>query len=84
MQVTESVFQLDSAKRSHIFLIKAEQAFLIDTGLPGLTGQILSELRGLGVSPCDNHAILLTHHDVDHIGKQSNCRTRPAQSFGQR
>ena len=68
MQVTESVFQLDAAKRSHIFLIKAEQAFLIDTGMPGTAGQILSELRSLGVSPGDIRAILLTHHDVDHIG----------------
>lgn len=68
MQVTESVFQLDTAKRSHVFLIKTKQAFLIDTGMPGLTGQILSELKSFGVSPSDIRAILLTHHDVDHIG----------------
>jgi glyoxylase-like metal-dependent hydrolase (beta-lactamase superfamily II) len=68
MQVTESVFQLDAAKRSHVFLIKTEQVFLIDTGMPGLTGQILSELKSLGVSSGDIRAILLTHHDVDHIG----------------
>jgi len=68
VQVTENVFQLDAAKRSHVFLIETEHAFLIDTGMPALAGQILSELRSLEVSPGDIRAILLTHHDVDHIG----------------
>lgn len=68
MKITENVFQLDATKRSHVFLIKADQSFLIDTGMPGHAGQILSELRKLGVSPSNIRAILLTHHDVDHIG----------------
>lgn len=67
-KITENVFQLDATKRSHVFLIKADQSFLIDMGMPGHAGQILSELRKLGVSPSNIRAILLTHHDVDHIG----------------
>ena len=68
VRITENVFQLNAAKRSHVFLIRADQSFLIDTGLPGHAGQILSELRTLGVSPHDVHAILLTHHDIDLFG----------------
>jgi len=68
VKITENVFQLEAAKFSHVFLVQADQAFLIDTGMPGLTGKILTELQSLGVSPGDISAILLTHHDVDHIG----------------
>ena len=45
-----------------------DKFFLIDTGMPGLTDKILTEIQCLGVSQSDIHAILLTHHDVDHIG----------------
>lgn len=41
---------------------------MIDTGMPGHAGQILSELRKRRVSPSNIRANLLTHHDVDHIG----------------
>lgn len=68
MKITDAVFQLDAAKRSHVFLIKASETFLIDTGMPGLSRRILSEILRLGTNPCDIRAILLTHHDVDHIG----------------
>lgn len=68
MKITDSVFQLDATKRSHAFLVRGKENFLIDTGMPGLSGQILSEIRQLGVDPADIRAILLTHHDVDHIG----------------
>lgn len=50
------------------------EVFLIDTGMPGHAEQILSELRGLGISPCDIRAIFLTHHDVDHIGNAEYLR----------
>ncbi len=68
MKIIENVYMLDSAKGSHVFLIKAEQNILIDTGLPGQSGRILSELRSLGAVPESIKTILLTHHDVDHTG----------------
>ena len=68
LKITDSVFQLDATKRSHAFLVKADEIFLIDTGMPDLSRRILSEIRRLGTDPCDIRAILLTHHDVDHIG----------------
>lgn len=68
MKITEDVFQLDTTKRSHVFLVRMRETFLIDTGMPGLSGPILEEISSLGVAPGDIRAILLTHHDVDHIG----------------
>jgi glyoxylase-like metal-dependent hydrolase (beta-lactamase superfamily II) len=66
MKIIENVYMLDSAMGSHVFLLKAEDNMLIDTGLPGLSGRILTELRSLGALPESIKAILLTHHDVDH------------------
>jgi glyoxylase-like metal-dependent hydrolase (beta-lactamase superfamily II) len=68
MKVTENVYLLECTKRSHVYLITAEDNILIDTGMPGLGEKILEELRGLGVAPNSIRTILLTHHDVDHVG----------------
>ncbi|MEA4804592.1 MBL fold metallo-hydrolase [Acetobacterium wieringae] len=68
MEITKNVFQLDSVKGSHVFLIKADENILIDTGMPGASKQILAEINDLGVAAKDLQKILLTHHDIDHIG----------------
>jgi len=68
MQITNNVYQLECAKHCHVYLIKADEMILIDTGLPGLSNKILSELKEMGILPKDVNKILLTHHDVDHIG----------------
>lgn len=68
MKITENVHLLESTKRSHVYLIEGEDNMLIDTGMPGLAEQILGELQGLGAAPNTIQTILLTHHDVDHIG----------------
>lgn len=41
---------------------------LIDTGLPGTVGKLLSALRRLGIEPAALQRILITHGDLDHIG----------------
>lgn len=68
LKISENVFQLEATKRSHVFFVRTEEAFLIDTGMPGLSEKILEEIRSLGADPGDIRMILLTHHDVDHIG----------------
>ena len=68
IKITETVFQLEATKRSHSYLVHTDKFFLIDTGLPGLADKILAEIQCLGVTSRDIQAILLTHHDVDHIG----------------
>ena len=66
MTITEGVTMLQSSAGSHVFLIQADDNVLIDTGNPGEFNAIWAELRSLGVDSIDH--ILLTHHDVDHIG----------------
>ena len=66
MTITEGVTMLQSSAGSHIFLAQADKNVLIDTGNPGQFDAIWAELRSLGVDSMAH--ILLTHHDVDHIG----------------
>lgn len=68
MKITEKVTMLDAAPQSHVFLICGEENILIDTGFPGQSAKILAELKSLGVKPESVKKILLTHHDIDHIG----------------
>lgn len=66
MTITEGVTMLQSSAGSHVFLVQADKNVLIDTGNPGQFDAIWAELRSLGVDSMAH--ILLTHHDVDHIG----------------
>lgn len=67
MKITENVHMLDSTFSSHVYLVFTPQPVLIDTGM-GFAGKGI--LRDLGAL-CkleDIRTILITHHDVDHIG----------------
>lgn len=68
MKITEDVYQLDCTRQSHVFLIRDEENILIDSGMPGRAKKILSELDSVGVNPKSIRHILLTHHDIDHVG----------------
>ncbi|GHF56597.1 glyoxylase-like metal-dependent hydrolase (beta-lactamase superfamily II) [Deinococcus metalli] len=41
---------------------------LVDTGLPGMAGVIDTQLREAGFSLDDVKQVIVTHHDLDHIG----------------
>jgi len=68
MEITKDVYQLECSNHGHVFLIKADECILIDTGMPGLSENILAEIESLDVPVQNIKKILLTHHDVDHIG----------------
>jgi len=69
MKLTDEVIMLDCTKGSHVYTVKgADGVTLIDTSMPGKGEAILSELAANGIKPGDVKRILLTHHDVDHIG----------------
>ncbi len=68
MEIQTGVFMLEASPHSHVFLIQGEENILIDTGMPGQGNKILQELAPLGIDPKSIRHILLTHHDVDHIG----------------
>ena len=68
MKITDSVYMLDCSKIGHVYLIKGEENIIIDTGLPELTKKIIKEINMLGVYEKSIKNILITHHDIDHIG----------------
>lgn len=45
-----------------------EENILVDTGRPGQGKGILNDLKAIGIKPDDIKHILITHHDVDHVG----------------
>lgn len=68
MKINDRVYMLDSTKGAYAYLIMGQDVMLIDTGFPWQRRAILKELAGMGVQPGDIRHILLTHHDLDHIG----------------
>ena len=68
MKIEENVYALESTKGSYSYLIKDKETILIDTGNPGKFKDILKEIESLNIKPKSIKHILLTHHDVDHIG----------------
>jgi glyoxylase-like metal-dependent hydrolase (beta-lactamase superfamily II) len=68
MEITKGVHLLQSTKGSHAYLLLGDEPILVDTCLPGRAAAIVEELATLGLAPSDLAHILLTHHDVDHIG----------------
>lgn len=68
MKITEDVYLLESTKGSYCYLILGNETVLIDTGFAWRGKAMLREIESLGVVPESIKHILLTHHDLDHIG----------------
>lgn len=68
MEIEENVYALESTKGSYAYLINDKETILIDTGNSGKFKNILKEIESLNINPKSIKHILLTHHDVDHIG----------------
>jgi glyoxylase-like metal-dependent hydrolase (beta-lactamase superfamily II) len=68
LKITDNVYALDSTKGNYSYLILDEEIILVDTGRPGQGKGILNELKSMNIKPDDIKHILITHHDIDHIG----------------
>jgi glyoxylase-like metal-dependent hydrolase (beta-lactamase superfamily II) len=64
MKIIDGVYRLETSRFSHIYYLPQEE-ILIDTGLPFHADKIAQEIKSLGYSV---KLILLTHHDIDHVG----------------
>lgn len=49
-------------------LLDGSDAVLIDCGYPGFLPRLEEALHAVGVSPADLTAVVITHHDDDHMG----------------
>jgi glyoxylase-like metal-dependent hydrolase (beta-lactamase superfamily II) len=73
MIVADNVYLLESTKGSFCYLLElADRLVLIDTCFAGRAGKMLAEIRRLGFDPVRITDILLTHHDVDHVGNAAD------------
>ncbi|MDP4145915.1 MAG: MBL fold metallo-hydrolase [Bacillota bacterium] len=70
MEIIKGVHMLECTGRSRVYLIQGEENILIDTSLPipRLADKIVEEVKSLGIDIKSIKHILLTHHDVDHVG----------------
>lgn len=71
MKISDNVYVLKSTKGSYAYLIKDKEFTLIDTGFTWAGRRLLNELQKIGINPADIKHVLLTHHDLDHIGNVS-------------
>ncbi len=69
MIITDGVYKLDCTKGAYAYTVKnGEDVTLIDTGIPGKADAIIAELDRYGIGVASVKSILVTHHDIDHIG----------------
>ncbi len=82
MKLLPGVFQVGGPGRSHFFdaaaylLPAGEDLYLIDCGTPEGFGQVLENIRSLGLDPARIRAVLATHGHYDHCGAALNYRRR--------
>lgn len=51
-----------------VVIVDEKVTLLVDTGLPDTLDQLKTELQRVGVQLTQLSAVLITHHDIDHLG----------------
>lgn len=68
MKITDNVYALDSTKGAYAYIILGKEIILVDTGLKWQGKGILKELAAMNIKLEGIKHIVLTHHDLDHVG----------------
>lgn len=68
MKIAEDVHLVEGSAASNIYLVTGDRPILIDTGMPRTERAVLRYLESIRMAPSSLAAIVLTHHDIDHIG----------------
>ena len=68
MEISQSVHLIEGVRGANCYLVTEPELALIDTGIPGQTARILSYVTNLGYNAGNLKRVILTHHDLDHIG----------------
>lgn len=66
--VVDGIHLIDGIKGANVYLITGSHLFLVDTGLQGQERKICNYLTDIGINVSSLEGIVLTHHDVDHVG----------------
>ncbi len=75
MKIKNNVYLLESTKGSYVYYIGGGEPVLIDTSLSFKGGALIRELERMGVMDSIKH-ILITHHDLDHVGNLVSLQQR--------
>lgn len=75
MQLTPSIHRGGDSIVNWYAVVDGGKVTLVDAGLPRHWSQLGTVLDGLGRSPGDVEAVLLTHAHVDHVGFADRART---------
>lgn len=68
MKITDNVYALEATKGSYAYIILGKEIILVDTGQVWQGKGILKELSAMNINLENIKHIVLTHHDLDHIG----------------
>lgn len=68
MKISNNVYALKSTKGSYAYIILGKETILVDTGQMWEGKMILKELKSMNIKLEDIKHIVLTHHDIDHVG----------------
>lgn len=68
MRLADDLHRIDDVMGANAYLVTGPIPMIVDTGMPRQADRILAYLAGVGVQPGSLRVILLTHHDLDHVG----------------
>jgi hydroxyacylglutathione hydrolase len=67
MEVFPGIYQFK--RMAHYYLVDGDEMMLIDTGMPGSSSKLVNFVQNtLKRDLQDIKTIIITHHDIDHIG----------------
>jgi len=67
MEIIPNVHLVPGVRGVNVYLLLGSNLALVDTGMPGNAGAILSYIDDLGLT-ADLTRIIITHHHLDHVG----------------
>ena len=76
MEIIPNVHLVPGVRGVNVYLLLSAKLTLVDTGMPGSDGAILSYIDSLGLSTTGLSRIVITHHHVDHVGGAAALRQR--------
>jgi glyoxylase-like metal-dependent hydrolase (beta-lactamase superfamily II) len=74
MRIADGIHRIGNGTINAYLVEDGSEVTVIDGGVPGLWGELVRTLHGLGREPEDVRSILLTHGHDDHIGYAERLR----------
>jgi glyoxylase-like metal-dependent hydrolase (beta-lactamase superfamily II) len=76
MEIIPNVHRIPGMRGANVYLLLGSTLTLVDTGMPGSAGAILSYIEGLDPAAGDLARIVITHYHLDHMGSLAAIKQR--------